>query len=105
MTHNNLVHKFMPLPQAMKIPDAKAAADKEWEKLETIAAWQLDEVKSKKEVILEAHRDKNKVHFDTLMDICHLKMRSWNTHCRGTKAESLRGDFVKDDSGALRSLH
>ena len=26
-----------------------------------------------KEVILEAQRDKRKVHFATLMDICHLK--------------------------------
>ena len=31
--HYNLVHKFIPMPQAMKIPAAKAAADKEWEKL------------------------------------------------------------------------
>ena len=29
MTHYNLVHKFIPMPPAMKIPDAKAAADKE----------------------------------------------------------------------------
>ena len=29
-----LVHKFIPTPQAMKIPEAKAAVDKEWEKLE-----------------------------------------------------------------------
>ena len=29
----NLVHKFNPMPQAMKIPDAKAAVEK-WEKLE-----------------------------------------------------------------------
>ena len=27
----NLVHKFIPMPQAMKIPDAEAAAEKEWE--------------------------------------------------------------------------
>ena len=26
--NNNLVHKFIPIPQAMKIPDAKAAVDK-----------------------------------------------------------------------------
>ena len=26
--------KFIPMPQAMKIPAAKAAVDKEWEKLE-----------------------------------------------------------------------
>ena len=67
------MHKFIPMPQAMKIPDAKAAVDKEWKKLETIPAWQLGNVKSKKEVFLEAQRDKNKVHFATLMDICHLK--------------------------------
>ena len=77
-TRDNLVHKFIPMPQAMKIPDAKAAVDKEWKKLEPIPAWQLDKVKSKKEVILEAQRDKKKVHFATLMDISHLKMRRYN---------------------------
>ena len=30
--HCNLVHKFIPSPQAMKIPAAKAAVDMEWEK-------------------------------------------------------------------------
>ena len=34
LQHYNLVHKFIPMPQAMKIPTAKAAVDKEWEKLE-----------------------------------------------------------------------
>ena len=36
LQHYNLVHKFNPMPQAMKIPDAKAAVNKEWEKLEKI---------------------------------------------------------------------
>ena len=31
LQHYNLVHKFIPVPQAMKIPRAKAAVDKEWE--------------------------------------------------------------------------
>ena len=31
LQHYNLVHKFIPLPQAMKIPAAKAAVDKDWE--------------------------------------------------------------------------
>ena len=34
LQHYNLVHNFIPMPQAMKIPAAKAAVDKEWEKLE-----------------------------------------------------------------------
>ena len=33
-----------PMPQAMKIPAAKAAVDKEWEKLEKIPAWDLTKV-------------------------------------------------------------
>ena len=32
--HYNLVHKFIPMPQAMKMPAAKEAADKKWRKLE-----------------------------------------------------------------------
>ena len=36
-------------------------------KLDTIAAWQLDKVKSKKEVVLEAQRDKKNVQFATLI--------------------------------------
>ena len=39
LQHYNLVHTFIPLPQAMKIPAAKAAVDTEWEKLEKILAW------------------------------------------------------------------
>ena len=37
LQHYNLVHKFIPMPQAMKIPAAKAAVDKEREKLEKIS--------------------------------------------------------------------
>ena len=45
LQQNNLVHKFVPVPQAMKIPTAKAAVDKEWEKLEKFSAWNLTKVK------------------------------------------------------------
>ena len=61
------------MPQAMKIPEAKAAVDKEWKKLEKIPAWDLTKVRSKKEVIDEARTKGAKVHFASLMDICHLK--------------------------------
>ena len=54
LQHYNLVHKIFPMPQAMKIPAATAAVDKEWEKLEKISAWNLTKVKSKKTVIDEA---------------------------------------------------
>ena len=73
LQHYNLVHKFIPMPPAMKIPAAKAAVDKEWEKLEKISAWNLTKVRSKSQVIDEARTFGAKVHFASLMDICHLK--------------------------------
>ena len=73
LQHENLVHEFIPMSQAMKIPAAKAAVDKRWEKLEKIPAWNLTKVKSEKEVIDEAMTKGAKIHFASLMDICHLK--------------------------------
>ena len=32
LSHYNLVHKIIPMPQAMKTTDAKAAVDREWGK-------------------------------------------------------------------------
>ena len=76
--------------------------EKEWKKLETIPAWQQERVNSKKEVILEAQRDKKKVHFATLMVICHLKNAELETQLQKYKGRVvLRGDFEKDDSGAF----
>ena len=60
LQHYNLVHKFNLLPQAKKIPAAKAAVDKEWETLENISAWNLTKVRSKKEVIDDARADGHK---------------------------------------------
>ena len=73
MTHYNLFHKFIPMPQAIKIPDAKAAVVKELKKVRDNSGMDKGKVKSKKEGIIEAQRDKKKVHFAALMDICHFK--------------------------------
>ena len=73
LQHYNFVHKFILLPQAMKIPAANAAVDKEWENLEKISAWNLTKVRSNKEVIDEARMSGATVHFESLMYVCHLK--------------------------------
>ena len=59
LNHCNLVHQFILMPQAIKIPDAKTAVDKEWEKLANIPAWQLSKVRCKKEVIAVARNEGN----------------------------------------------
>ena len=87
------------MPQAMKIPGAKTAADKELEKLEKMPAWQLTKVRSKKEVIQEAQRDGRTVHFAALMDISHLNNSELEPKFQKFKGRVvLRGDIVKDDS-------
>ena len=68
LQHYNLAQNYIPMPQAMKIPTAKTAVDKEWEKLEKIPAWNLTKVRSKSEVIDEARTKGAKVHFASLMD-------------------------------------
>ena len=97
LQHYNLVHKFIP----MKIPAAKAAVDKEWEKLEKISAWNLTKVKSKKQVIDEARTTGATVHFASLMDICHLKNAELEAKRQKYKGRVvLRVDIVKDNSGS-----
>ena len=49
-----------------------ASQKKKWKNLEN-SSMGFGKIKSKKEVILEAQRDKKKVHFATLMDKSHLK--------------------------------
>ena len=83
----------------MRILEANAAVNKEWEKLEKFSAWNLTKVRNKKEVIDEARMSRATVHFASLMDICHLKNAELEAkHHKGRVV--LRGDLVKDNSGS-----
>ena len=57
----------------MKVPDAKAAVDKEWKKLEAIPAWNLEKKLRAKKRSSWNRKETKKVHFATLMDKCHLQ--------------------------------
>ena len=85
LSRYNLVHKFVPMPQALRIPDTKAAAEKEWEK----------------EVIAEARNDGRTVHFASIMNLCRLKNSELEPQFQKYKGRIvLRSDSVKDDSGS-----
>ena len=62
------------MPQAVQISAAKAAVDKEWEKLEKFSARNLTKVSRKKEVIDEARTKGAKVHWqstkNTKVELC-----------------------------------
>ena len=70
-------------------------------KIGKISAWNLTNVRSKKEVIDEARTKGAKVHFASLMDKCHLKNAELEAKHQKYKGRVvLRGDIVKDDSGS-----
>ena len=84
------------MPQAMKIPDAKAAVDKEWKKLETIPAWELGKVKSAVEAHKETKRKSTLLHWWTKVKKVELEPK-WNKY-KGRVVP--QGDIAKEDSGA-----
>ena len=101
LQHYNLVHKFIPMPQAMKNSRSKGSSGQGMGKMEKIPAWNLTKVRSKKEVIDEARTSGATVHFASLMDICHLKNAELETKHQKYKGRVvLRGDIFKDDSGS-----
>ena len=68
--------------------------------MQEISAWDLTKVRNKSEVIDEARTKGIKVHFASLMDICHWKNAELEAKHKKYKGRVvLRGDIVKDDSG------
>ena len=69
--------------------------------MEKAPAWQLTKVRNKKEVIDAARYKGRKVHFASLMDLCHLKNSELEPQFQKYKGRVVfRGDIVKDDSGS-----
>ena len=72
LSHCNLVHKSIPTLQATKIPDAKPAVDKEWEKLEKMRHGKLRKVNSKRRSFKRHRKRDGPFNFAALVDVCHL---------------------------------
>ena len=96
LSQMNLARNLIPVRQAIKILDAKAAVDKELEKLEELPAWHLTKVKSEKEVIEKAEEKDRTVHFATLLDLFHRKNSELEPRVQKNKGRVVhRGDVVK----------
>ena len=100
LSHYNLVHKIIPMPQATKIPDASSG--KIMGKLDREhIGMAADESQKQSEVIDEARTKGRTVHFASLMDLCHLKNSELEHQYQKYKGRVvLRGDIVKDVSGS-----
>ena len=101
MSHYNLVHKFIPVPQVMKLPDAKAAVDKEWKNTRDDPSVEFGKSQEQKEGSSGATKRQKESPLCTLMDICHLKNAELEPKLQKYKGRVvLWEDIVKDDSGA-----
>ena len=88
MTHYNLLHKFVPMPQSMKIPNAKAAVDKERKKLETIPAWNLESQEQEGGYSGSTKRQKESPLRPIGGHLSPQERRVWTKITKNTKAES-----------------
>ena len=106
LQHYNLVHNFFLCLKLWKFLQQKQRWTRNGKNWRKFSAWNLTKVKSKKQVIDEARTSGAKVHFASLMDICHLKNAELEAKHQKYKGRVvLRGDIVKDDSGVLCSVH
>ena len=75
-------------------------------KIRKIPAWNLTQVRSKKEVIDEARTKGAKVHFASLMDICHLKNAELEAkHQKFQRSSCIPWWYCKRQFWVLRSIH
>ena len=88
MSHSNLAHKFIPMPQAMKIPDAKAAVDRMEEARDNPSMETGDCQEQKRGFLGSTKREKESLlcHFDGHMSPQECGV--WNQNSRNYKRQS-----------------
>ena len=104
MTHYNLVHKFIPFATSDENSGRKSC---KWTRhgkslrQSQHGNWRWRKSRARS-ILFSKHREtEKKVHFATLIDICHLKNAESKHKLQKYKGRVvLRGDTVKDDSGA-----
>ena len=99
--HNkNLVHKFIPMPQALRKSRCKCSSGERIWKTRENTCMAADKSQKQKRSDRRSKENKGrKVHFASLMDLCHLKNSDSEPQYQKYKSRVvLRGEIVKDDS-------
>ena len=72
-TYWSLIHKQVSIPKALKIPKAKEALDKEWDRLQKKRVWIMETVEDKKVVEERCQKQGVECEFCAIMVLCHNK--------------------------------
>ena len=95
------MNKPIPIRQGIKTPDARAAVDKEWNKLEKLPAWQGTKVKSKKAVIAKAQKRRKDSSFCDVDGLVQPQEFGVGAKVLKNKGRVVhRVDVMKDDAGS-----
>ena len=87
-------NKSIAIKDVIKLSNAQAAADKEWDKLKHLPSRDFKKVKPRSEV--QRAKKERSVPFGSLMDLCHLHLEE---HFQNYKERVPEGGNVEDDSG------
>ena len=102
MTHYSLAHKFILVPQSMNIPDVKGSRGKGMEEARNNPSLATGEGQEQEGGYSRStKRQQESPHCYMDGHLSSQKTRSWNPKLQKHKGRVvLRGDIVKDDSGA-----
>jgi hypothetical protein len=75
-----MVHKPIPIEQALRIPEAVKAIKSEWDDLDSKPAFDYDAVQPKSVIQARAQSSKRPTHFGSVMVLCHLKNSGIGAH-------------------------
>ena len=101
MTHYNLVHKFIPVAQAIKNPDAKQAVAKELEAARNNSSMATGESPEQEGGYSRSTKRQKESPLCFIDDICYPENAELEPKLQKYQGRVvLRGDIVKDDSGA-----
>ena len=96
------VHLPVKLEVARGIPEAKAALDAEFAKLEGKSTWDMSSVREKDDVVKEARQKGTDVHFGDIMPLVFLKNAQLSEDQQKYKGRVVfRGDNIRDQDGCL----
>jgi hypothetical protein len=84
------------------MPKTKGALDAEWNTLGKREAWLLNTAREKAKVLEEENRKGETVHFDHLMELCHIEHSEFAEEYQVAKGKVVfRGEHLRDQEGYL----
>ena len=84
------------------MPKTKGALDAEWNTLGKREAWLLNTAREKAKVLEEENRKGETVHFDHLMELCHIEHSEFAEEYQVAKGKvGFTGEHLRDQEGYL----